>query len=334
MDASLVKIISLSFYIIGALAIASIIGVECMKSSKVTVWHSRLFNALLMAVFILYLLQIILAPLVQFSGSFGCNYIAPIIIGIHFPCRGLYFSIFIVRLYIIFQSSLYKYSINLLKTLFLVVITAAILLSFIYIYDHIWNAYYDGESDRCITSIPLYLMGITAVYDVSFNILTLYLFIKKLRLIISTVGIANIEEDDNIKLQDVITKSTVLVSVAIFTSFNIAAIYGVLLNNLGVDIITIDWIINSFCILLMKKEYHEYYEKYCFYPIKCVNKFCLKECDKNEANLSKSVSESAQSTESTESNNSETVSSTEGVTVQTVNIDIIYKKDDTHTTNT
>ena len=277
----LFKIINLICYAVGGLAITLIIVIESyINYNKKTELYERIFNALAMSVYILYLLQIILSSLAMFTGSFGCTYISPVVIAFHFPGRGVYFSIFIIRIYIIFKScpSL-KYSTKLLIILFSTVIIFAILLSFLYIYDHINNAYYDIESQRCVSSIPFYLLGITAFYDLSFNMLTLYLFIKKLRILI-------IESSDhnNTELQKLILKSSVLVIMSIFTSVMIAGIYAPLLS-MGLNIITTDWIINSICIALMKTDYDKYYKQLCFYPNKCINFCCLKRFNDDIENM-------------------------------------------------
>eukprot|EP01084_Bolivina_argentea_P119673 212174_1 len=270
----LVEIISSTFYAFGALGILSIIVIETYLCKRKTGFYAFMFNSLTMTVYNMYLLQIILSSLVilTFNNSFGCTYISTIIIGIHFPCRGIYFSIFIVRIYIIFKKSpLLNYSVKLLITLFFTVLIFAILLTFGYIYDHITNAYYDPKTARCISGIPFWLLGVTAIYDLSFNILTLYLFIKKLRnltLEAKTYGASKEETDE---LQSVIFKSTVLVIVSVSTSFILAAIYAPLLRiGLG-GVIIIDWIINSLCIALMKRDYDKYYQILCFYPNQCIN---------------------------------------------------------------
>eukprot|EP01084_Bolivina_argentea_P227003 383390_1 len=280
--AFLFKILSSTFYVIGALFMLLMIGVEISIWKKTKSFPAKIFNALSMTVYSMYFMQTIIVPFTIWGTSFDCTYISPIAIAIHFPCRGIYFAIFIVKIYIIFRNSPdLQYSFQLLITLFSIVIIFAILLSVAYIYNHINVHYYDDEIKRCISTIPMYLMGVTALYDFSFNMLTLYLFIKKLR----SLALTNTGKDNaHHKLQSVILKNTVLVVVSVVCSFTVAGIYGLMMQY-GLDILVVDWIINSLCIAFMKGFYSKYYIKCCVYPNKCVNYCCLRRFNQHLTNV-------------------------------------------------
>merc|ERR1712130_612419 len=49
-----------------------------------------------------------------------------------------------------------------------------------------------------------------------------------------------------------------------------------ILLPMGIEIIAIDFVINSVCVLFMKTYYDKYYRKMCFYPEKFVNACCLR----------------------------------------------------------
>ena len=132
---------------------------------------------------------------------------------------------------------------------------------------------------------------------------------KKLRLIHKiTVEIG--ESDEGLRI--VMKKSTVLVVVAILSSFTFSAIYTIALKNGLVAVVTIDWIINSLCILFMKTNYHKYYKKCCFCPIICVNTCCYNEkCINHKINMKKVDSNKSKSEGTNTSIDTKTISQSE-----------------------
>merc|ERR1712223_1171682 len=71
--------------------------------------------------------------------------------------------------------------------------------------------------------------------------------------------------------------NTVLVVVSVVSTFVFAAVYVVLLNNYGINIICAEWLINSVCIVFMKTHYSKYYQFLCSPAEKCIGKCCKHE---------------------------------------------------------
>merc|ERR1712154_150497 len=129
--------------------------------------ESRILNCIILTVLISYLVQIGLAiPLtLPSSGPIGCRILSPFLIGIHFSSRGVYFSVFIVKIYLIFRSSVYKYSNRVLILLLAIVVVFACLISFAYVYDHVQHSHWSESEGRCVTHYPFWLFAAIAFYD-------------------------------------------------------------------------------------------------------------------------------------------------------------------------
>eukprot|EP01084_Bolivina_argentea_P037653 69638_1 len=311
---STVDFVSLSIFIITGLLLIFMIILETKLFISLKELHARVFNSLSMTIYLSYILQMITTALMTTNTPNGesiCKYIISINIVFYFIGRATYYTIFIVRLHIIFKSSpTLQYPMKLLLTLFIIVIVFSLSIGAAFVYDHKTNAYYDHKTHKCIPSISLILTSIVILFDLIMSILTLYLFIKKLQLLINNC-------DSMVKsLQFIILKHTVLVMVSVLSTFCILSVHGFVIT-IGVwAMVNIDWVLNSICIAFMKQYYDKYYNILCFYPDKCVRFCCAK-----KHKYQNDVMQLKKEVNSNSTNNENTIKvskKTENVTVETI----------------
>jgi len=137
------------------------------------------------------------------------------------------------------------YSAELIASLSITLSVGTITISFLWSFEHMVNGYLDGDNN-CVLAEPIYLLVTTAIYDIGFGVLLLCLFIKKLH---ST-------HRDRSRLREVqhlITKNTALIVITYGCSAVLGAVSLFFFYPKGININSVDLIVNVVCVSLMKK---------------------------------------------------------------------------------
>eukprot|EP01084_Bolivina_argentea_P138016 243059_1 len=289
------EICNLLFFGICSMLLSIIIILELIACIKNKEKSARFLKSVCLVAFILYLLYGIVS-LLNISLIYSnqstesiCHILSMVVSILYFLGRGAYNCIFVYKLYIIFHGApALQYSPTMLRNLFIFILTFYSIFGILYAWDNIHqNVSKEYQSGGiCVGGIEWAIFGPFILVDIAISVLLLYLFIKKLKVLVMSCG----EDDDDGKLQRIMLKSTVLVIVAIFTTLFLAPIGSYFQANWNVFIVgPIDWTVNAFCVIFLEKQYNEFYQKLCCVPNKCVIICCAKKLalkqDKNIKNL-------------------------------------------------
>eukprot|EP01083_Nonionella_stella_P072179 194439_1 len=234
----------------------------------------RWFNILILITFIMYLGQLTFALISMFFTEWICIHVIPITPPWYFISKGCYYSVFVLRLRIIFGDAAMAYPKKHLVAIVVFDITFTVIMALWAMFEQIFlnqYIYYDAENEYCYAGIPIYIVAIFAVWDFTMSGLLLYLFIAKLKKLVGMM------EEHVAGLRRTMLKSTVLAVTAIVSTF-IFLVGDQMLAPKDLDgWIYIDLVINSVCLLLMKTSFDRYYETLCHFPQKCVIRCCAKQ---------------------------------------------------------
>ena len=189
------------------------------------------------------------------------------------------YILFLFRLYATYKGSLYEYNYKLLIIIGIIscISTIICILAVIFLlniklltYPHIpFAAHYD-------TSYPFWAVIMTGSMDIGLSILFIYLFMRPLIIIASQMCCNNKSQIDAVlELYAIGTKSLILTSMSIFTT--LCLLLSVLLTNTLI-LLPVDAVINCICMMMIAPYYPDkkYYEKCCYLPIKCSEKWELR----------------------------------------------------------
>eukprot|EP01084_Bolivina_argentea_P135980 239521_1 len=201
--------------------------------------------------------------------------IAPFESCVYYIGKGSMFILFILRLHSIYSKSVYGYSINKLKICAFVVISVTLFLAIATVITVETEIYHFELNGRKITFcdefFPGWLVMIVILHEICVTLITLYAFIRPMKLMSKEVENAGTQPLKQLKQFQYAIKITVLTLIALLSSFFALGIVGA--TN-AADIIFVDDCINIFCIILMTPYYKGWYKKICCCFDKCVIK-CL-----------------------------------------------------------
>jgi len=130
--------------------------IHWMKSKK-EAKNTNTSNVMCLTVYISYVIQTVFSAMTngipQFT--FGCTYFVPVnFVLLFLVSKGIYYSIFILRLHLIFNGSALEFSVHFLLTLFVVNVVCSVISAAMFASYHVLNGYYDRESAKCIHPLP------------------------------------------------------------------------------------------------------------------------------------------------------------------------------------
>ena len=271
MSASLLSL-NIGLSSLGLLILMAFIADEIKSFRDAVHVHQRVLSTLSLTALTLFWLQpaSMLLSVIFFrtNAHVCCDIIITATYSVYWLGKGVYASVFLVRLYAMGKAAvILAYPFKLIITLCIVLFVGTIAISFLWTYEHIINGYIDSNNNtkKCILADPMYLMVITGIFEAGFGILLLCLFIKKL---VSTYQSGKMP---NPQTQHLINKNTVLVIITHSFSFGIGILTLYVFYPARIHSVSFDLVINALCLAMMKKSWNEWYQVSCKYPDRCIN---------------------------------------------------------------
>eukprot|EP01084_Bolivina_argentea_P067058 122222_1 len=204
--------------------------------------------------------------------------------------KGCIYCVFVLRLKLAFDGSMYEYSNKVIKSLLLIIIVYSLINAingFFFVYGNKTYIHTPHSINKafytCQTEIHIYVLIYMVLFDISFTGICMFMFIKPLRKIINhNVSVTNIKPKipiDNLpnspELQSnvstahigvtkefkfIIVKYTIISCVALLSTFCALVIIGVT-DSPAFSMIDV-WI-NAICLVLMCQQYEKYYKIFC-----------------------------------------------------------------------
>ena len=170
--------------------------------------------------------------------------------------KNLMYYLFVSRIAIAFNDSVYQYSPMIIRGMFMVITIWWIFA----IYGDIVHVYGEWMEEPnggwwCETYLASYGVPISFGVDIIISIICLYLFVRPLFLLLRES-----QCNDNDMLLNCVIRYTLLTFIAVLSTAILCII--AIMTGIG-DLIIFDSLINIICLLLMTSSYQRYYEIIC-----------------------------------------------------------------------
>ena len=271
MSASLLSL-NIGLSSLGLLLLMAFIVDEIKSFRNAAHFHQRVLSTLSLTALFLFWLQpasmLLSVMFFRTNAQVCCNIIITATYSVYWLGKGIYTSVFLVRLYAMSKVAvILAYSLKFIAVLCVVLFVGTIAITFLWTYEHVINGYIDSNNHitQCVLAEPMYLMVITGIFDVGFGMLLLCLFIKKL---VSTYRTRKVPDP---RIQHLINKNTVLVIITHSFSFGIGAMTLYVFYPSRIHSVSFDLVINALCLAMMKRSWNGWYDVACKHPDRCIN---------------------------------------------------------------
>ena len=269
--------LNLTLASIGLLALTAFIAEEIISLNKAERQSHRVLSYLTLMALTLFSLQPLsmLVSVIFFMNNADvcCNVIITATYSMYWLGKGVYASVFLVRLYAMGKASdILAYPLSLIITLCVVQFIGTVVLCVLWSFEHVIHGHIESteSTKKCVLAKPLYLVVLTGIFEVCSSGLLLWLFIKKLEQTFRT------RMGPNRQIQHIINKNTVLVTITLSCSAFLGLLSLFVLYPRDISINAVDLVINALCLSLMKRRWDGCYRRLCKYPDRCINIAFLK----------------------------------------------------------
>mmetsp|Transcript_104643 Transcript_104643/g.127804 ORF Transcript_104643/g.127804 Transcript_104643/m.127804 type:complete len:329 (-) Transcript_104643:32-1018(-) len=181
--------------------------------------------------------------------------------------RVFLYTYYVNRLYTTFNRTIYEIAPTKYKVLTVfIALTASIALGF-FMYVNITGIETDIYNDDISDMLYWISLAILVILDITYNIILLYMFIRRLKMVSKDSSNANGTQKSHVQLkfEYLIRKLTVLVCISVISTF-VAGILNILLVNHPEQssiVVYLDQIVSCLGLLFSFNVYDKEYRKYC-----------------------------------------------------------------------
>eukprot|EP01084_Bolivina_argentea_P258163 435124_1 len=184
----------------------------------------------------------------------------------------MYF-LFLERLFVVFDDTICKFKTSqIIPSRILLILYATIVIVLVLLFS---DTKLDPVTNTCLSNLPIWIFGFYAIGD--FVICTVISILFSRRLLLLNMALNFDDKTFNISREDctwdILLKSSILTFIALFTT----QISLILMIVIGVSTmwVSIDSIINIWCIMLMFSVHTSLYSKICSKAESCISYKCL-----------------------------------------------------------